>query len=122
MDSLRAVDREAWRDWLSRNHKTGKQVWLTLYKKDSGKHGVSYEEAVEEALCFGWIDSAIRRVDGESYAQKFTPRKPGSRWSDSNRARVRRLIDEGRMTEAGIAAYDSSEDGPAPKRGALTRS
>jgi uncharacterized protein YdeI (YjbR/CyaY-like superfamily) len=118
VEALRADDREAWRDWLVRNHGTEKEVWLTLYKKNSGRRGVSYDAAVEEALCFGWIDSAIRGVDGESYAQKFTPRKPGSRWSDSNRARMRRLIDEGRMTEAGLAAYRSAGDEPTPDRGA----
>jgi len=107
--TLRVPDREGWRDWLNRNHKSEREVWLVLYKKGAGKKGASYDEAVEEALCFGWIDSIIRKVDGESYAQRFTSRKPGGNWSASNIARIDKLIREGRMTASGLAVFDAKE-------------
>jgi mannose-6-phosphate isomerase-like protein (cupin superfamily) len=109
--TLRVPDREGWRDWLDRNHQSEREIWLVLYKKGAGKKGPSYDEAVEEALCFGWIDSIIRKVDGESYAQRFTPRKPGSKWSASNIARINKLIREGRMTPSGLAVFDTKETG-----------
>lgn len=94
---------EEWRSWLADHHADRRDIWLLLYKKGSGKTGVSYEEAVEEALCFGWIDGLTRTVNGEKYAVRFTPRRPRSNWSESNRTRVKRLFAEGRMTEAGKA-------------------
>ena len=108
MDSAEMVycsTREEWRAWLTQNHEKSKGVWLIFYKKGSGKPRVPYDDAVEEALCFGWIDSNVKRIDEKKYAQKFTPRKPGSGWSESNVARVERLIKEGRMTEAGLSKY-----------------
>lgn len=96
-------DRSAWRRWLEANHDKAKEIWLVYYKKNSGKKSVGYEEALEEALCFGWIDSVVNRFDEEKYTQKYTPRKDASIWSASNKARVRKLIAEGRMTEAGLA-------------------
>lgn len=107
MKTLRVPDREGWRDWLNQNHQSEREVWLILYKKGAGKKAASYDEAVEEALCFGWIDSIIRKVDGESYAQRFTPRKPGSNWSASNTARIDKLIREGRMTDSGLTVFDA---------------
>lgn len=101
--TLYASNREDWRGWLLDNHQTAREIWLIFYKKASGKTGVSYDEAVEEALCFGWIDSLARRIDDERRAQRFSPRKPKSVWSDSNKQRIRRLIQEGKMTEAGLA-------------------
>jgi uncharacterized protein YdeI (YjbR/CyaY-like superfamily) len=80
-----------------------KEIWLVSYKKHTGKAQLSYEDTVQEALCFGWIDSLIRRLDDERYAQKYTPRRPGSRWSLLNKQRVARLIREGRMTSHGLA-------------------
>ena len=96
-------DRAAWRAWLEGHHDSVTEVWLVFYKAHTGKARLRYEEAVEEALCWGWIDSLVRRLDDERYAQKFTPRKPGSQWSASNRRRVARLVREGRMTPAGMA-------------------
>jgi mannose-6-phosphate isomerase-like protein (cupin superfamily) len=117
MESMRTLsvpDREGWRDWLSQNHKSEREVWLVLYKKGAGKRGVSYDEAVEEALCFGWIDSIIKKIDGESYAQRFTPRKSGSNWSASNIARINKLIREDRMTTSGLAVFDVKETEERP--------
>jgi len=96
-------DRSAWRHWLEANHDRAKEIRLVYCKKNSGKKSVRYEDALEEALCFGWIDSVVNRVDDERYMQKYTPRKDASIWSAANKARVRKLIAEGRMTEAGLA-------------------
>src|SRR5688572_22596204 len=96
-------DRRAWRAWLKRNHRACQRVWLVYYKKGSGKPSVSYNDAVEEALCFGWIDSTVRTIDAERYCQQFTPRRDVSNWSDLNRRRLRKLIDAGLMTKAGLA-------------------
>lgn len=102
-------NRTAWREWLEKNHTTARELWLVYYKKHTGKGSVLYEEAVEEALCYGWIDSQIRRIDDETYMQKYTPRKPGSNWARSNKERVDRLIREGRMTPAGLAAIEAAK-------------
>src|ERR1700694_6184474 len=92
-----------WREWLWVHHTEKKEIWLVYYKKTSGKTGISYEESVEEALCFGWIDGAIKGIDGDSYAGRFTPRRAKSPWSESNRVRVARLLRDGKMTEGGLA-------------------
>lgn len=92
-----------WREWLAQNHAAKKEIWLIYYKKTSGKSGITYEESVEQALCFGWIDGAIKGVDKETYAGRFTPRRAKSPWSESNRERVVRLMRDGMMTEAGLA-------------------
>jgi uncharacterized protein YdeI (YjbR/CyaY-like superfamily) len=88
---------------LAQHHRDNKEIWLIYYKKTSGKTGITYEESVEEALCFGWIDGQFKGIDQETYAGRFTPRRPKSPWSDSNRERVARLLREERMTEAGLA-------------------
>lgn len=102
-DTLHAATRGEWRAWLNENHASAPEVWLVFYKKTSGKLGVSYEEAVEEALCFGWIDGKAKSLDAERWAQRFTPRRPRSNWSESNKKRVRRLIEQGLMTSAGLS-------------------
>jgi uncharacterized protein YdeI (YjbR/CyaY-like superfamily) len=102
-ETLLATSRLEWREWLAQHHRDCREIWLIYYKKTSGKTGITYEESVEEALCFGWIDGAIKGIDSETYAGRFTPRRPKSPWSDSNRERVARLLREGRMTEAGLA-------------------
>lgn len=121
--TLYLTDRVAWRLWLEEHHHGKREVWLLFYKKHTGKPCIPYDDAVEEALCFGWIDSVVKRIDDERYAQKFTPRRPGGNWSESNRRRVRKLIAEGRMTDAGLATIDPaivSEEPPAkPARRAL---
>jgi uncharacterized protein YdeI (YjbR/CyaY-like superfamily) len=95
---------DEWREWLTQHHREYKEIWLIYFKKTSGKTGISYEESVEEALCFGWIDGVFKGIDLETYAGRFTPRRAKSPWSDSNRKRVARLLRDGRMTEAGLAA------------------
>ena len=80
-----------------------KEIWLVQYKKATKKPSISYVEAVEEAICFGWIDGFEKGMDSERYATRFTPRRPRSNWTETNKERARRLIAEGRMTEAGLA-------------------
>ena len=109
MKTLYLADRDEWRVWLEENAKTSEGVWLLYYKKNSGKQRIAYNDAVEEALCFGWIDSKIKRIDEASYAQWFTPRKPASQWSSSNIKRVKDLIKQGKMTQAGLDAFESHQ-------------
>jgi uncharacterized protein YdeI (YjbR/CyaY-like superfamily) len=104
-----AKDRAAWRRWLERNHSTSGPVWLVLAKKGSALRTVSYDEAVEEALCFAWIDSKASTVDDERYRLWFSPRKPGSGWSASNKRRLERLLAEGRVAPAGLAAIEAAK-------------
>src|SRR2546421_1896014 len=101
--ALYVTSRDDWRAWLEKNHETEKEVWLVFYKKHTNRPRIPYDDAVEEALCFGWIDSIVQKIDDERYAQKFTPRKSGSLWSESNKRRVRKLLKEGKMTQAGLA-------------------
>lgn len=93
------------RAWLEKNHATATELWVGLYKKAYAHRGLTYPDAVLEALCFGWIDGVMRRIDDESHMQRFTPRKPGSTWSNINVAHVERLTREGRMAPAGRAAF-----------------
>jgi len=105
MDQLERIsckNRDEWRNWLEENHAIAKGIWLVYYKKHTGKPTVSYNDAVEEALCYGWIDSIVKRVDDECYMQKYTPRNPKSSWSTSNKKRVEKMISEGKMTESGM--------------------
>ena len=104
--------RDEWRKWLEENHATVQGIWLIYYKKLSGKPRVSYTDAVEEALCFGWIDGKIKRVDDNYYKQWFTPRRPGSRWSKLNLSRAQKLIDEGLMRPEGMTAYKNAQKVP----------
>jgi uncharacterized protein YdeI (YjbR/CyaY-like superfamily) len=101
---LYLTDRNAWRLWLAKNHAKEKEAWLIYYRKASGKQRISYNDAVEEALCYGWIDSTMKRVDDESFAQRFTPRRQNSVLSEMNKERIRRLIKEKRMTAVGLKA------------------
>lgn len=96
-----------WRSWLKENHLTSQGIWLVYHRSGSQVPSISYEESVDEALAYGWIDSVIRRIDGEKYARKFTPRRAGSIWSRSNITRVERLRQEKRMTKWGLEACES---------------
>jgi uncharacterized protein YdeI (YjbR/CyaY-like superfamily) len=96
-------NRDEWRAWLKAHHATEKEAWLIHYKKHTGKQGLSLEDAVEEALCFGWIDGLLKPIDAEKYALRYSPRKKGSVWSETNKRRVKQLIKQGRVTEAGLA-------------------
>jgi uncharacterized protein YdeI (YjbR/CyaY-like superfamily) len=102
-------DRATWRAWLEANHATARGVWLVTWRPRSGRVGLDYEPAIEEALCFGWVDSTSGHVDDERGRLYFAPRKPRSVWAASNKARVERLIGEGRMTPAGLAVIDRAK-------------
>jgi uncharacterized protein YdeI (YjbR/CyaY-like superfamily) len=101
--------RKAWRAWLARHHDRSKGLWIAYYKKASGKTSVTYEEALLEALAFGWIDSTVRRLDEERYAQKYTPRNERSIWSASNKARVAKLTAAGLMAPPGLAKVEAAQ-------------
>jgi uncharacterized protein YdeI (YjbR/CyaY-like superfamily) len=104
LPTLDLRSRRDWRTWLQRHHARSPGVWLVFHKDHTGVASIPYEDSVREALCFGWIDSLIRRLDADRYARKFTPRKPTSRWSESNRRRWTELERSGRLAPAGVAA------------------
>jgi uncharacterized protein YdeI (YjbR/CyaY-like superfamily) len=97
------------RTWLSRNHASATEVWIGFYRKDSGKKGISYSEALDEALCFGWIDGVRKRVDAISYTNRFSPRQPRSIWSAINIRRVAELTKAGRMDPAGLQVFQNRD-------------
>ena len=99
---LEVKNRQEWRTWLSKNYNSAKDIWLVYYNKKSSKERISYNDAVDEALCFGWIDSTTKAWNEESSVQRFSPRRKNSFLSELNKERVRRLIDNGLMTEAGL--------------------
>ncbi|MDH5462439.1 MAG: YdeI/OmpD-associated family protein [Candidatus Bathyarchaeota archaeon] len=101
-DELYVTDRDEWREWLRNNYEAKKEVWLIYYKKHTSRPSIPYDDSVEEALCFGWIDTIIKRIDDEKFVRKFTPRKAQSKWSEANKKRARRMIKEGKMTQAGL--------------------
>ncbi len=103
-DTLYAQDRASWRRWLERHHASAKEIWLVYPKKHTGKPRLAYNDAVEEALCFGWIDSTQKTVDADHTAQRFSPRRKGSAVSPMNRERIERLMQQGLMTKAGLDA------------------
>lgn len=103
MNTFHTASRAEWRKWLKKNYKTEKEIWLVYYKKDSGRPRIAYNDAVEEALCFGWIDSTVRKLDEERFAQKFSPRKPKSGYSQANKERLRKLIAEGKVAKDVLA-------------------
>jgi len=103
MNTLEVRSLADWRAWLIDNHDQVVEIWLVYDKRQPG---VRYEETVEEALCFGWVDSLIKNIDTARHARKFTPRKPGSHWSELNISRAKRMIETGRMTEAGRRLFE----------------
>ena len=110
MKQLYIPDRNRWREWLGKNHdKEENGIWLVFYKKKTNKPTLEYEHAVEEALCFGWIDSIIKKIDDAKYVRKFTPRKTGSMWSELNKKRAEKMIRQGRMTKAGLAKINDAK-------------
>ncbi len=108
-NTLYVTTRQQWRKWLEENHVTQNEIWLIYYKKHTGKPRISYEDAVEEAICFGWIDSLIKRIDDEKYMQKYTPRNDNSVWSEINRKRAEKMIEERKMTPAGLKKIDAAK-------------
>jgi len=109
-------NREQWRNWLEKNHAKETEVWLVFLKQHTGRPNVSYNDAVEEALCFGWIDGVKRSIDEDHYTHRFTPRKSDSKWSELNKERARHMIDAGRMAPAGEKSIEL-----AKKNGKWTR-
>ena len=101
---------DEWREWLKNNHNKENELWLIFFKKETGELTLDYESAVEEALCFGWIDSIIKKLDDKRFLRKFTPRKERSKWSDSNKKRVAKLIKNNRMTEIGLAKITAAKE------------
>lgn len=110
IERIYAGDTAEFHNWLAANHASASAVWLVLYKKVSHRAGVSWGEAVDEALCVGWVDSKVRRLDDERYEQYFTPRRRTSAWSRINKEKVGRLIAEGRMEEAGLRAVEVAKE------------
>jgi uncharacterized protein YdeI (YjbR/CyaY-like superfamily) len=102
--------REEWRTWLQKNHDKSDVVWLVYYKKHTGKPSINYVDSVEEALCFGWIDSIKKSIDEERYAYKFTPRRSKSKWSPLNIKRAKKLIEEEKMTQSGLELFNKKVD------------
>jgi len=102
--TLRVTTRQEFRSWLRKNHAIKKEIWLIQYKKGTGKPTLNYVEAVEEAICFGWIDGFERSMDSERYATRFTPRRAKSNWTETNKGRARKMIAAGKMTAAGRKA------------------
>jgi uncharacterized protein YdeI (YjbR/CyaY-like superfamily) len=122
MKQLYFPDRDLWRDWLTENHAESSGIWMVFYRKETSKPTIEYVAAVEEALCFGWIDSIIKKIDDEKYVRKFTPRKDKSDWSKLNKKRVSKMIKAGRMTKAGLAKIEMAKkngswnhDGKTPR-------
>lgn len=108
-----AKDRSDWRRWLEKNHATSPGVWLIYYKQTTGQPHVAYSDAVEEALCFGWVDSKPNVLDDERYMQLFSPRNPKSPWSRLNKQRVEKLIEQGLMTQAGLKLIEAAKQNGA---------
>jgi uncharacterized protein YdeI (YjbR/CyaY-like superfamily) len=106
---------EQWRTWLADHHDSASEVWLIFHKRHTGRPSIAYQDAVDEALCFGWIDSLVRRLDEARYARKFTPRKPDSKWSTSNRRRYAQLKASGRLMPAGLNRAPTTRSGDAPR-------
>jgi len=107
--SFHPKTRKGWRKWLEKNHAKSPGIWLIYYKKSSGKAKLVYNDAVEEALGFGWIDSTMRPLDDERFMQRFTPRKPKSGWSGLNKKRIEKMIAEGLMTKAGLKKIEEAK-------------
>ena len=103
-------NRTEWREWLKENHQTHKSIWVIFYKKSTQIPTVSWPEAVEEALCFGWIDSTKKTIDDQKFRQFFSPRKAKSNWSKINKAKVQQLIENSLMTEAGQRSIDVAKE------------
>lgn len=102
-------DGAEFREWLSENHDKESEIWIGMFKKASGKVGINYDQALDEALCFGWIDGIVKKYDQDSFMQRFTPRRAKSNWSKINVGHVERLIKEGKMTKAGLTEVEAAK-------------
>jgi uncharacterized protein YdeI (YjbR/CyaY-like superfamily) len=115
LKTLEVPSRRQWRTWLEKHHASQAEVWLIFHKVQTGKKCISYSDALDEALCFGWVDSLVKRLDENRYARKFTPRKPDSRWSTVNRRRYAELKAQGLLAPAGLERAPTDRDGDAPR-------
>jgi uncharacterized protein YdeI (YjbR/CyaY-like superfamily) len=115
MKTLELPSRAAWRDWLARNYDSVREIWLVFDNRHSRPSEITYDDAVEEALCYGWVDSLIKHLDDCHYARKFTPRKPDSRWSTANRRRYEKLAAAGLLATPGVNRPPTSRSGDAPR-------
>jgi uncharacterized protein YdeI (YjbR/CyaY-like superfamily) len=112
-DPLNFTSAREWRDWLALNHAGEKEAWLVIRKKESRRTGISYSQALEEALCYGWIDGKMKSIDGDTFVLRFSPRKPGSVWARTNKETAEKLIASGRMTDAGLAVIEKAKENGA---------
>jgi uncharacterized protein YdeI (YjbR/CyaY-like superfamily) len=115
LKTLDARTPEEWRKWLADHHGLESEVWLVFHKRHTGQASIDLGDAIDEALCFGWIDSLVKRLDDARYARKFTPRKPDSKWSSSNRQRYAQLKARGRLMPAGVDRAPTKKSGDAPR-------
>jgi uncharacterized protein YdeI (YjbR/CyaY-like superfamily) len=115
---LSIESRQLWRDWLQTHHRNEKEIWLIFSKGNKAANDLDYDGSVEEALCFGWVDSLIKHIDETHYARKFTPRKPGSAWSETNRRRFAKMVQQDLITDPGLAVFpfpiSKVDDSPIP--------
>lgn len=126
--TLYVTNRNDWRAWLKKNHGRQEELWLIYYKKHTNKPSIPYDDSVEEAICYGWIDGILKRIDDEKFMRKFTPRNAKSQWSELNRKRARKMIKQGRMTQAGLVKFKQAckqkdieaKDKPSNKRLLIT--
>ena len=117
MKTLRVQRVDQWRDWLDEHHASESEIWLVFDKKHTGVASIDYKDALDEALCVGWVDSLVKRLDDRRYALKFTPRRADSRWSDTNRQRYAELKASGRLRPAGVQRPPTDRGyGPRPQR------
>jgi uncharacterized protein YdeI (YjbR/CyaY-like superfamily) len=115
IETLDLPSRQAWRAWLTEHFDRKSEIWLVFHKSRKGMAPISYNDAVEEALCFGWIDSIVRRLDDDRYARKFTPRKASSNWSTINRRRYADLKSRGLLAAPGVKRPPARRSGDAPR-------
>ena len=115
IETLEVQNRQEWRKWLKEHFDSTSEIWLVFHKRHTGVPPIGYDDAVEEALCFGWIASLVRRLDDARYARKFTPRKAASKWSTSNRRRYADLKSRGLLAAAGLRRAPTNRSGDAPR-------
>ena len=110
MDPLFFESQNEFRTWLEEHHDTAEELWVGYYKVDAERVGIGYDESVEEALCFGWVDGLVKGIDDETYTRRFTPRSPDSKWSKANKERVGAMIQAGKMTPAGMELVEVAKE------------
>lgn len=118
LKTFKALDmpsRRKWRSWLRAHHDSESEIWLVFHKRHSAEKSISYDDAIDEALCFGWIDSLVKRLDDDRYARMFTPRKPDSKWSTINRRRYADLKARGMLAKPGLERAPTERSGDAPR-------